>query len=46
MRGREVTQRERKDKNFLEGISLEEASVSVGRIDQAIGGGSCEDVDT
>jgi hypothetical protein len=42
----EVTQRERKDKTILEGDSLEEASVSIGRIGQAIRGGSCEDVDT
>ena len=33
-------------KTFLEGVSLEEASGSIGQIGRAIGGGSCEGVDT
>ena len=31
---------------FSEGVSLEEASGSIGQIGRAIGGGCCEDVDT
>ena len=33
-------------KTFSEGVSWEKASGSIGRIGPAIGGGSCEDVDT
>jgi hypothetical protein len=33
-------------KTFSEGVSLEEARGSIGRIVRAIRGGSCEDVDT
>jgi hypothetical protein len=33
-------------KTFSEGVSLEEASGSIGRIGRAIGGGSCEGIDT